>query len=108
MMSAGQSKRADVPGRGAYAGRAARVDDLGTTSEVRVHNRHSNLLGLRWCRAGCSCIEDPDVIKKIFSHLGEKAVESAGSQRPPVRAPPPVHGESLFKLPRVTGLAPRQ
>ena len=35
-----------------------------------------------------ACIEDPDVIEKILTHLDAKAPESEASRRPPCRAPP--------------------
>ena len=36
-----------------------------------------------------ACIEDPEVIAKILTHLDAKAAESEASRRPPCRAPPP-------------------
>jgi hypothetical protein len=35
-----------------------------------------------------ACIEDPDVIEKILSHLDAKASESPGTRLPPCRALP--------------------
>ena len=35
-----------------------------------------------------ACIEDPDVIEKILTHLDGKAPEPKATQRPPCRAPP--------------------
>jgi hypothetical protein len=35
-----------------------------------------------------ACTEDPDVIKKILSHLDAKASESPGIRLPPCHAPP--------------------
>jgi hypothetical protein len=35
-----------------------------------------------------ACIEDPDVIEKIFEHLDAKGAESAATLRPPSRASP--------------------
>ena len=35
-----------------------------------------------------ACIEDPDVIDKILSHLDAKAPEPEATRRPPCRAPP--------------------
>ena len=35
-----------------------------------------------------ACIEDPDVIEKILTHLDAKAPEPEATRRPPCRAPP--------------------
>jgi hypothetical protein len=35
-----------------------------------------------------ACIEDPDVIEKILTHLDTKAAEPRAPMRPPGRAPP--------------------
>jgi len=35
-----------------------------------------------------ACIEDPDVIEKILTHLDAKASEPETPRRPPCRAPP--------------------
>jgi len=35
-----------------------------------------------------ACIEDPDVIEKILTHLGTKAAEPEAIRQPPCRAPP--------------------
>ena len=35
-----------------------------------------------------ACMEDPDVIEKILTHLNAKAPEPEAPQRPPSRAPP--------------------
>jgi hypothetical protein len=35
-----------------------------------------------------SCIEDPDIIEKILTHLDAKGAESEATRRPPCRAPP--------------------
>ena len=35
-----------------------------------------------------ACIEDPDVIDKILTHLDAKMAEPEGPRRPPCRAPP--------------------
>ena len=36
-----------------------------------------------------ACIEDPDVIAKILTHLDAKGAEPQAPRRPPCRAPPP-------------------
>ena len=36
-----------------------------------------------------ACIEDPDVIEKILTHLDGQAPEPEATRRPPCRAPPP-------------------
>jgi hypothetical protein len=35
-----------------------------------------------------ACIEDPDIIEKILTHLDAKGAESEATRRPPSRAPP--------------------
>lgn len=35
-----------------------------------------------------ACIEDPDVIEKILTHLDVKGGEPEATRRPPCRAPP--------------------
>jgi hypothetical protein len=35
-----------------------------------------------------ACIEDPDIIEKILTHLDAKGAESGATRRPPSRAPP--------------------
>ena len=35
-----------------------------------------------------ACIEDPEVIEKILTHLDAKGVPAEASRRPPCRAPP--------------------
>jgi hypothetical protein len=35
-----------------------------------------------------ACIEDPDVIKKIITHLDAKAAKPEATRRPPCRALP--------------------
>jgi hypothetical protein len=35
-----------------------------------------------------ACIEDPDIIEKILTHLDAKATEPQAPRRPPSRAPP--------------------
>jgi hypothetical protein len=35
-----------------------------------------------------ACIEDPDVIDRILTHLDAKTAESEAPRRPPCRAPP--------------------
>ena len=35
-----------------------------------------------------ACIEDPDVIEKILTHLDGKVPEPKATRRPPCRAPP--------------------
>ncbi len=35
-----------------------------------------------------ACIEDPEVIEKILTHLDEKGGSAEASRRPPCRAPP--------------------
>ena len=35
-----------------------------------------------------ACIEDPEVIEKILTHLDGKAPEPKATRRPPWRAPP--------------------
>jgi hypothetical protein len=35
-----------------------------------------------------ACIEDPDIIKKILTHLDAKGAKSEATRRPPGRAPP--------------------
>jgi hypothetical protein len=35
-----------------------------------------------------ACIEDPEVIEKILTHLDAKGVAPEASRRPPCRAPP--------------------
>ena len=35
-----------------------------------------------------ACIEDPDVIEKILTHLDAKTAEPEAPRRPPCRAPP--------------------
>ncbi|MGB5466402.1 MAG: hypothetical protein WBM84_10005 [Sedimenticolaceae bacterium] len=35
-----------------------------------------------------ACIEDPDIIEKILTHLAAKTAEPEAPRRPPCRAPP--------------------
>ena len=48
-----------------------------------------------------ACIEDPVVIKKILTHLKEKAAPEPAGLLPSVRAPPPV---SMQRTGRQVGL----
>ncbi len=56
--------------------------------EAGVRNRHRDLPGLRWAVRIIACIEDPEVIEKILTHLDAKAAEPRTIRSPPCRAPP--------------------
>ena len=70
-----------------------RCDDVGATPQAGVRER-SDRGPIETCPA-CggamriiACIEDPDVIEKILTHLGGKVPEPKATRRPPCRAPP--------------------
>jgi len=89
-----------VPGRRVQQRDQASPDDEPTVAERRASmtwaQRLKRVFGIDIETCGAcggavqivACIEDPDVIEKILSHLDEKTLESPRTQLPPSRASP--------------------
>ncbi len=62
-------------------------NNLGAAPQASLQYRHRDLHGLRRGSAD-HCIEDPEVIEKILTHLDAKAAEPEATRRPPCRLSP--------------------